>query len=148
MSVKLATDILIRDDPNRDRLRLAVSRAFGVAPGFVTVTEATGDEPIPEDVMVLLLHQPEIMPGDFPTWYDLSVSEGLLDRIEPAISAVAHELGTIIVTDADDYFEMTLHLPDGTRHTVELYQGDDDAFRITPEIRRLIDQAGHHVSVR
>jgi hypothetical protein len=49
--------------------------------------------------------------------------------------------GRVRLTDADNDEEMTLHLPDGTHHTVRLEQDDDDAFRITPEMRRLIDRA-------
>jgi hypothetical protein len=45
------------------------------------------------------------------------------------------------VPRAADDEEMTLHLPDGTHHTVRLTQDDDDAFRVTPDVQRLIDAA-------
>jgi hypothetical protein len=58
-----------------------------------------------------------------------------------AVDAIARALGMPLLTDVEDDEEMTLHLPDGTHHTVRLTQDDDDAFRVTPDMQRLIDAA-------
>lgn len=141
MALTLVTDILIRGAPSREALRNAMSRSFGVDSGMVTVTEATGKDPIPDDVRILLLRQPESMPGDFPAWYSFSVAPDLVGQIDEAMNGVAKVLDTVILTEAENYSDMTMHLPDGSARVVGLYQDDDDAFRITPEIQALIDEA-------
>jgi len=141
MPVTAATDILLRDMPDHVQFRKAVARAFGLPTGLVTVSDAEGTDQIPDEVRVLILRQPLTMPGDFPAWYHLSIDPQLIGQIDPAFDMIARTLGTVILTDADDYFGMTLHLPDGTGQVVELSQGDDDAFRVTSGIRQLIEQA-------
>ncbi len=81
------------------------------------------------------------MPGDFPTWYGLTVDDDLVEYVDRALNTVAHGLGTVALSDADDDRDMTIHLPDGSGHVVRLTQDDDDAFRITPEMRHLIEGA-------
>lgn len=71
----------------------------------------------------------------------LSLDDALVDRVDPALDSVTRQLGTVALSDADDDLDMTIHLPDGSGHVVRLMQDDDDAFRITPEIRRLIECA-------
>lgn len=56
MTLTIATDILFQDDPDFERLRYAAARAFGVQPEQVTVSDAAGYDPIPDDVQVLILH--------------------------------------------------------------------------------------------
>jgi len=144
-TVITATDVLLRDTPDRERLRNAVARAFGIARGLVTVGDAEGDDPIPNNVRILLLRQPLDMPGDFPVWYHLSIDPDLASTLDPAFDAVAHILGTTILTDAEDYFEMSLHLPDGSNRIVDLSQDDDGAFRLSPDIRSFVERATRQV---
>jgi hypothetical protein len=141
MPLTMMSDILFREFPNPVKLRIAASRAFDIASGLVSVAELSGFAPIPADARVVMLHEPEDMPGDFPGWYGLAVDPALVMRVPHAVDAIARSLGTVLLTDAEDDEEMTLHLPDGTHHTVRLAQDDDDAFRITPEMQRLIDAA-------
>lgn len=90
-----------------------------------------------------MLRESQDMPGDFPAWYGMSVDPTLADRVAAAVSTIARTLDAVLLTDAEDEQDMTLHLPDGSGHVVRLEQGDDDAFRITPEMRRLIERAWH-----
>ncbi len=137
----MMSDILLRDVVDPDRLRIAASRAFGIAPSLVSVTEAAGFETIPDDARVVMLHESQDMPGDFPTWYGVSVDPALVDRVDGAIETIARTLDTVVPTDAEDQQDMTIHLPDGSGHVVRLEQGEDDAFQITSEMRQLIDRA-------
>ena len=141
MTLTIATDILFHDDIEPDRLRRVSARAFHVAPEMVAVAEAAGHFPIPDDAKVILLHRSWNMPGDFPIWYGLTVDDDLVEHVDRALNTVAHGLGTVALSDADDDRDMTIHLPDGSGHVVRLTQDDDDAFRITPEMRQLIDGA-------
>jgi len=141
MPLTIATDILFRDDPPPDRLHHSVADAFRVPPEQVAVAEAAGNDPIPDDAQIILLHRSRTMPGDFPSWYGLTVDADLVERIDPALNTVARHLGTVALSDADDEQDMTIHLPDGSGHVVRLMQGNDNAFRMTPEIHRLIERA-------
>lgn len=141
-----ATDILIQTEPNRDRLRIAVSRAFGVDPGHVTVDDAEGTTPILDDAEIILLRQPGDMPGDFPAWYSQAVTSDLADRVNPSWDVIAHELGTVILSEAPDY-KTIVHLPNGTGHVLYVPEEDEGGYRITPELRRLIDRATPSVAV-
>ncbi len=89
-----------------------------------------------------MLREPEDMSGDFPVWYGLAVDASLVNRVPRALPSVSQALGIVAISDADEDEDMTLHLPDGSSHVVHLEQDDDDAFRITPEIQRLIERAG------
>lgn len=134
-----ATDLLIQTEPNRDRLRIAVSRAFGVDPGHVTVGDATGTTPIPNDAEIVLLRQPDDMPGDFPVWYSQALVPKLADRVDHSWNAIARDLGTVILSEAPDY-ETVAHLPDGTGHVLYVPEADEGGYRITPELQRLIER--------
>jgi hypothetical protein len=134
------TDLLIQVEPDRDRLRIALSRAFGVDPGRVSITDIDGDRPIPDETQVLLYREPEDMPGDFPAWFSQAVDEGLAGQVDPAWDAVAAELGTVVLTEAPDY-ESTVHLPDGTRHVLYIPEEDEGGYLMTPKLRQLIDTA-------
>jgi hypothetical protein len=94
--------------------------------------------PTPYDLAVELTLEPESIPGDFNAWYHLAVSADLLPHVEDRLGDVARDLGTVIGTEADDDRAMVLHLPDGTRHTVTLFEGDDDSLRFTSAIHGLI----------
>ncbi len=142
MTWTIATDILFRDDPGPDRLKDVAARAFRIASENVAVAEAAGHDHISDRAQVVLLHRSQSMPGDFPAWYGLTVDAGLVDDVDLALNTMSHGLGTVALSDADNEQEMTLHLPDGSGHVVRLEQGDDDAFRITPEMHQLIERAG------
>lgn len=133
------TDLLIRTEPNRDRLRIAVSRAFGVDPGHVTVDDATGTTPIPDDAEIVLLRQPDDMPGDFPTWYSQSLVPELAERVERSWNAIARDLSTVILSEAPEY-KTIAHLPDGTGHVLYIPEEDEGGYRITPELQRIINR--------
>ena len=60
------------------------------------------------------------MPGDFPTWYGLTIDDDLVEYVDRALNTVAHGLGTVALSDADDDRDMTIHLPDGSGHVVRL----------------------------
>ena len=141
MALTSVTDILFSEEPRIHELRDAAASAFGVGPADVAVGLLLVLRP-PPGSRVLLQRQPEDLPGDFPAWYGLAVDASLQSRVVRAVDAIARSLGMPMLTDAEDDEDMTLHLPDGTHHTVRLTQDDDDAFRITPEMRRLIDAAG------
>jgi len=140
MVLTATTDILFTDEPRIDALRDATARAFGidlvdVAVGLLLeLTPASGSQ-------IILQRQPEDVPGDFPVWYGPAVDASLMKRVTRAIDAIAHGLGIAAISDAADDDDTTLHLPDGSGHVVRLEQGEDDAFRITPEMRQLIDRA-------
>lgn len=142
MTWTIATDILFRDDPGPDRLKDVAARAFRIASENVAVAEAAGHDQISNMAQVVLLHRSQTMPGDFPAWYGLTVDAGLIDDVDRALNTMSHGLGTVALSDAEDEQDMTLHLPDGSGHVVCLEQGDDDAFRITPEMRQLIESVG------
>jgi hypothetical protein len=138
------TDILFSKEPRLHELRDAAASAFDVGPAEVAVGLLLVLTP-PPCSRVLLQRQPEDLPGDFPVWYGLALDPALIDHVPQALDAIAGDLGLAALSDAEDDEEMTLHLPDGTHHIVNLTQ-DDDAFRITPEIQRLIDAAGRRSS--
>lgn len=140
MVLTAVTDILFTEEPRTDALRDAAARAFDVAPEAVAVGPLLELTP-PPDSQVVMQRQPEDMPGNFPTWYGLAVDGALVDRVPHALDAMVEGLGIAAISDADDDEDMTLHLPDGSGHIVHLVQGDDDAFRITPDMRRLIEEA-------
>ncbi|MGC4106781.1 MAG: hypothetical protein QM753_10585 [Thermomicrobiales bacterium] len=140
MSMVGATDILVQDEPDRNRLRIAVSRAFGIDPGLVTVDDADGRMPIPADAKVVLLRQPGEMPGDFPAWFSQAVDTDLEDRVDAAWDAVARTLSLTILTEAPDD-ESTAHLPDGTRRVLFVPEEDEGGYRMTPELLHLIELA-------
>jgi hypothetical protein len=94
--------------------------------------------PAPPDPAVQLTREPESIPGDFSAWYHLSVAAALLDRVDDRIGDVARDLGTVVGTEADIEDAMVLHMPDGTRHTVRLFEDDDDGLRFTSAIYALI----------
>lgn len=137
----MTTDILFRDRPRPDILRDVAASAFGAPVDRVAVIESVGPEPIPDDALVVFMHQPDEMPGDFPDWYGLNVASELLPGVVPAMDAIARGLQTVALTEAEDYSDMTIHLPDGSSRVVVLYQDDDDAFLITPAIQAMIDEA-------
>lgn len=137
----MTTDILFRERLRPDTLRVVAASAFDVPADRVAVIESVGPEPIPDDALVVFMHQPEVMPGDFPDWYGLNVAPELLQGVVPAVDAIARELRTVAITETENYSDMTMHLPDGSARVVGLYQDDDDAFRITPEIQAMIDEA-------
>jgi hypothetical protein len=141
MQLTMMSDILFRDVPNPARLREAAARAFDVPVAQVNLRTVGDLDPVDPASRVQLIRQPERLPGDFADRYGLGVEPNLVDQVGPAVDTIAHIIDTVLLTDADDDAEMTLHLPDGTRHTVRLAQDDDDGFRITPEMRRLIDGA-------
>lgn len=145
MALTATTDILFADEPDVDALREVVARAFMVDPILVAVGPLLSADP-PANAQVVLQRQPEDVPGDFPVWYGLAVDSLLLSRVAGAIDTVAHDLGMAVISDAGEDEEMTLHLPDGMDRVVRLAQDGEDAFRITPEMRRLIDLAGHRAS--
>lgn len=141
-----ATDLLLQADPSRDRLRIAVSRAFGVDPGRVTVGDAEGTTPIPDDAEIVLLRQPGVMPGDFPAWYSQAITPGLADRVDRSWDAIARDLVTVILSEAPDYGTIA-HLPDGTGHVLYVPEEDEGGYRITPELKRLIEQHSRPVAI-
>lgn len=141
MTMTMMSDMLFRDVPNPARLREVIARAFGVAAPLVNLRTVGDLAPVDPESRVQLIREPEPLPGDFAAWYNLNVAPDLVSRVDDVMDTIAHDLGIVTVTDAEDYFEMTLHLPDGTRHTVELYQDEENVLRITPEIQRLIDGA-------
>jgi hypothetical protein len=49
-------------------------------------------------------------------------------------------MGLVVLSDADDDEAMTLHLPDGSAHIVRLDPDNEEALRITSEIRQLIER--------
>lgn len=140
MVLTAATDILFTEEPCIDALREIAARAFGVDPMVVAVGPLLEFTP-PSGSQVIFQRQPEDLPGDFPVWYGLAVDASLANRVTRAIDRVAHGLGIIAISDADDDDDMTLHLPDGSDRVVHLEQDDDDAFRLTPEMRELIEAA-------
>lgn len=140
MALTAATDILFTDEPGEDALREVAARAFGVDPAAVAVGPLLELTP-PPDSQVVLQRQPEDLPGDFPVWFGLALDASLMPRVTRAIDTVVFGLGIVALTDGDDDDTMTLHLPDGSDRVVRLEQGDDDAFRITPEMRQLIERA-------
>ncbi len=140
MVLTAATDILFTDEPQADALRDVAARAFGVDPVAVAVGPLLALTP-PKGAQVILQRQPDDLPGDFPVWYGLAVDGSLMDQVKRAIDTLAYDLGITAISDADDDDDMTLHLPDGSDHVIHLEQGDDDAFRITPEMRQLIERA-------
>ena len=140
MVLTAATDILFTDEPQVDALREVAARAFGIDPKAVAIGPLLALTP-PTGAQVVLQRQPEDLPGDFPVWYGLAVDTYLMKRVSRAIDTLTYGLGMTAISDADDEQDMTLHLPDGSGHVVRLEQGDDDAFRITPEMRRLIERA-------
>jgi len=140
MVLTATTDILFTDEPGIDALRDVTARAFGVDPVDVAVGPLLELTPAPGS-QVILQRQPEDVPGDFPVWYGLAVDASLVGRVTRAIDTMAYGLGITAISDAADDVDMTLHLPDGSGRAVHLEQGDDDACRITPEMRQLIDRA-------
>ncbi|MDQ3539543.1 MAG: hypothetical protein M3440_02545 [Chloroflexota bacterium] len=138
----MMSDMLFRDTVDPDHLRVAASRAFGIAPNLVSVAEAAGLKAIPDEARVVMLRESQDMPGDFPAWYGMSVDPTLVDRAAAAVSTIARTLDAVLLTDAEDEQDITLHLPNGSGHVVRLEQGDDDAFRITPEMHQLIESVG------
>jgi len=85
------------------------------------------------------LHSPVC--GDFETTLLDWVDDSLTHHVTRAIDVLVQGLGIVAISDADDDDMMTLHLQDGSGHVVHLEQGDDDGFRITPEMRQLIERA-------
>lgn len=145
MVLTAATDILFTDEPRIEVLRDVTARAFGVDPVVVAVGPLVEFTPAPGS-QVVLQRQPEDLPGDFPVWYGLAVDASLMNRVPRAIDTVVHGLGIAAISDAADDDDMTLHLPDGSGHVVHLEQGEDDAFRITPEMSHLIERAPRRTS--
>lgn len=141
-----ATDLLLQAEPTRDRLRIAVSRAFGIDPGHVTVEDVDGTTPIPDNSVIVLLRQPGTMPGDFPAWYSQAIAPELADRVDQSWNAIARDLGTVILSEAPDY-ETVAHLPDGTGHVLYVPEGDEGGYRITPELQRLIDKHARSAAI-
>src|SRR5688572_186768 len=74
MTRVMTTDILFRDCPEPDMLREVAANAFQVPVDRVSVIESVGPELIPDDALVVFMHQPDAMPGDFPAWYGLNVA--------------------------------------------------------------------------
>lgn len=87
------------------------------------------------------------MPGDFPSWYSIGVSDELAPNFNTAIDRLAALLQMPILTDGVDEETMLLHLPSGEGVLVKLLQDEDDAFLMTPEMKRLIDQATPPVAI-
>lgn len=131
------TDILMRTEPDRNRLRTAVSRAFGIDPGLVTVDDAEGRSPIPADAKVILLRQPVDLPGDFPAWFSQVVVSDLASRVDDAWDAIARSLGVLILSEAVDD-DSTVHLAAGRRYVLSIPEEDAGGYRMTPELRRLV----------
>ena len=136
------TDILMRAEPDRNRLRTAVSRAFGIAPGHVAVEDAEGRSPILASAKVVLLRQPGDMPGDFPAWFSQVVASDLESRVDDAWDAVARALGILVLSEATDDDSM-VHLADGSRHILSIPEDDAGGYRMTPELRRLVADSAY-----
>jgi hypothetical protein len=135
-----ATDILFTTEPDPRTLRKAAARAFEVDPSNVAVGPLLELNPT-SDTRVILHRQPEDARGDFPVWYGLTVEEPLVERVDRALDVITRSLGLVAISDADDDESMTIHLPDGTGHIVRLEPDADEAFRLTPGIRQLIERA-------
>lgn len=134
------TDILIQNEPDRNRLRIAVSRGFGIDPGMVAVDDADGPRPIPSDAKVVLLRQPGNMPGDFPAWFSQVVEADLEPHVDAAWDDIAHALSVVILSEAADD-DSTVHLPNGSRMVLFLPEEDEGGYRMTPELRRIIAES-------
>jgi hypothetical protein len=135
------TDILFEREPGADELREAAACAFGVRPAEVAVGRLQDVNVVTPGLQVVIQRQPEDMPGDFPAWYGLTVTERLLDRADSALNAVARQLGLVALSDARGQDEMMLHLPDGSGLVIDLPQGEDDSFHLAPAQKHVIAAA-------
>ncbi len=68
------------------------------------------------------------------------MDDALIHEVDQAITLMSRHMEVVALTDAEDDDSMTLHLPDGSEHVVQLAPDDHEAFRMTPEIRQLIEQ--------
>jgi hypothetical protein len=141
MQLTMMSDILFHGVPAPARLREAVAQAFDVPVSLVNLRTVGDLDPVDPASRVQITRQPEPLPGDFAEWYGLGVAPDLVNRVDDAVNAIASMLGMVLLTDADDDEDMTLHLPDGSERVVHLEQGEDDAFRLTPEMRQHIERA-------
>lgn len=119
----------------------AAIAAFSCAYGIPADRIALLPDPVlqwPDADVVLDLASNSPLPGDYPiqivTW----------DSDQHPQSAVASSLAVVlgapVLIGAESYDpeDLELHLPDGTASRVRVKQDDDDGFRNTPEMRRLI----------
>jgi hypothetical protein len=134
------TDLYLAADPGMNRLRIAVSRAFGVDPGLVSVSDFEDEAPIPDQVRIILRRWLNNLPGDFPVNYWQTIDADLEDRIDAAYDVVAADLGAVVITDAGPSASM-IHLPDGSRYVLYLPEPEEGGIVATPQLRQLIDAA-------
>lgn len=146
MTLTAETNILFYEVPDPIRLREVAARAFDVPLPLVNLRTIGDLAAVDPASRVQLIRHPEPLPGDFAAWYHLNVAADLVECVDDALDVVAGMIRTVALSEADDDGDMTIHLPDGSRHVVRLAQDDDDAFRITPEMRRLIDEAADRTS--
>jgi len=139
--MELAGDIMLHDDVSAEALRRGAASGFGVSITRVAIRELGTSWPADADVVIQLW---ENLPGDWPSMYNLYVTDEQFDNIQKHLAAFAHALGVPILTGApvEDPFIYELYLADGSSHEVEFFQNEDDGgFYDTPEVRDLIAQS-------
>ncbi|MGC4106757.1 MAG: hypothetical protein QM753_10465 [Thermomicrobiales bacterium] len=143
----IGSDIFIGAIVPADTLRTAFAHAYAVPVDRVVLLPEDLDA-WPDADVVLDTFGNERVPGDYPMQVQSWGPEALAS--DPAITrSLAIELGIPIITDAgtDDPDGMALHLPDGSTHIVSVEQDDDEGFRNTIEMRRVIGRS-HQIPAR